>query len=90
MTKISEYVPDPTSREPLRAPAVWTAAAVAVVDILVGYAVPVPDRAAVGIIALVTTLGPLVVWAWGRRRAWSGATVADRDRLRQPEQDPQR
>jgi hypothetical protein len=77
VTEISEHVPDPDSREPLAKPALWTAVGTGVVDILIGYAVPIPDRAAVGIIVLVTTLGPLLVWAWGRRRAWSGASVAD-------------
>lgn len=74
---MSEYVPDPEDREPLRRPALWTAAAVAAVDIAVGYGLPIPDKAALGIISLVTTVGPLLVWAWGRRRAWSGASVAD-------------
>jgi hypothetical protein len=70
-------MPDPESREPLAKPALWTAAATFAVDVVVGYGLPVPDRAAIGIIGLVTLAGPLLVWWWGRRRAWSGATVAD-------------
>jgi hypothetical protein len=87
---MSEHVPDPTSHEPLRQPALWTSLATAVIGVAVGYGLPVPDDARPGIIALAATVGPLLVWWWGRRRAWSGATVADRDVLRQPEQDAQR
>lgn len=74
---MSEFVPDPDDREPLRRPALWTALATAGVGVLVGYGVPIPDDTRPGLITLVTLVGPLVVWAWGRRRAWSGATVAD-------------
>jgi hypothetical protein len=73
---MSEYTPDPESREPLAKPATWTALATAAVGVAVGYGLPVPDDARPGIIALAATAGPLLVWAWGRRRAWSGATVA--------------
>jgi hypothetical protein len=87
---MSEHVPDPTSHEPLALPATWTSLATAVIGVAVGYGLPVPDDARPGIIALAATVGPLLVWWWGRRRSWSGATVADRDRLRRPEQEAQR
>lgn len=74
---MSEHVPNPEDREPLRRPATWTALATAVVTIVAGYGLPVPDDARPGIIALAAVAGPLAVWAWGRRRAWSGASVAD-------------
>lgn len=74
---MSEHVPDPEDREPLRRPATWTALATAVVTVAAGYGLPVPDDARPGLIAAVAVLGPIVVWYWGRRRAWSGASVAD-------------
>lgn len=79
---MSEHTPDPQDREPLAKPATWTALVGALVATAAGFGLPIPDRAATGLVSLAAVAGPLAVWAWGRRRAWSGATVADRDRLR--------
>lgn len=77
MSKARTFTPDPDSREPLRAPATWTALAGALLAVLVGFGVPIPKEAAAALVGLAAVAGPLAVWAWGRRRAWSGATVAD-------------
>lgn len=74
---MSEHVPNPEDREPLRRPATWTALAGALVAVLVGFGLPIPDEAAAALIGLAAVAGPLAVWVWGRRRAWSGASVAD-------------
>lgn len=83
---MSEYVPNPEDREPLRRPATWTALATVLVTTLVGFGLPIPEQAATGIVGLAAIAGPIVVWYWGRRRAWSGATVADV--LTRPERQP--
>lgn len=74
---MSEHIPDPNSREPLAVPATWTALATLALATIVGFGLPIPDAAAVGLIGLVGTAGPIVVWYWGRRRAWSGRSVVD-------------
>lgn len=74
---MSEHVPDPESREPLAKPATWTALVAALTATAVGFGLPIPDQAAVGLVSLAAVAGPLAVWAWGRRRAWSGASAAD-------------
>lgn len=77
---MSEHTPNPADREPLARPATWTALVAAVVATLAGFGLPVPEQVASGLVGLAAVAGPLVVWRWGRRRAWSGASVADRDR----------
>lgn len=74
---MSEHIPDPESREPLAKPATWTALAAAVVAVAVGFGLDIPEPAQASLIGLAAVAGPLAVWVWGRRRAWSGATVAD-------------
>lgn len=79
---MSEHTPDPQDREPLAKPATWTALISAVVATLAGFGLPISDEAATGLVSLAAVAGPLLVWAWGRRRAWSGATVAAQGRRR--------
>lgn len=77
MSQVNEYVPDPNDTEPLRRPATWTAIATAVIGLVAAFGLDLPPRAAAAALILAGTVGPLLVWRWGRRRAWSGATVAD-------------
>lgn len=74
---MSEHVPDRESREPLAKPATWTALVAALVAVLVAFGVPIPKEAAAALVGLAAVAGPLAVWVWGRRRAWSGASAAD-------------
>lgn len=68
--------PDPDSRNPLLAVGTVTAAATAVVAVLVSFGVPLTDDQQAAVLGLVGVLAPLVVAAVGRSRVYAPATVA--------------
>lgn len=71
-----QHRPDPDETEPLRSPALLTSLAAAVLAALVAFGVNLSDGQTTAVLGLVAALAPLVVWAWGRRRAYAPATVA--------------
>jgi Na+/H+ antiporter NhaD/arsenite permease-like protein len=85
-SKIKEHTPDPSSREPLRQPAVWAALVTALLAVVAAFGLDIPVDARVALVGLAGTVGPLAVWYVGRRKAWSGATVAEQ--LTKPADQP--
>ncbi len=70
------YNPDPTSGEPLLSVGAITAAATAVVALLVAVGLPISGELRAAILGLVAVVAPLVVARVGRRRVYAPATVA--------------
>lgn len=70
------YSPDESSTEPLVSVGTITAAATAVVGLLVAFGLDLTDTQRTAILGVVGVLAPVVVAVWGRRRVYAPATVA--------------
>lgn len=62
--------------EPLAGVSLLVAAVTAVTGLLVAFGWHLTEKQAAAIVAVVGSLGSLVVWLWGRRKTYSPATVA--------------
>lgn len=70
--------PDPntSSTEPLISVGTITAAATAVIALLVTVGLPISGGQQAAILTAIGVLAPVVVAVWGRRRVYAPATVA--------------
>lgn len=73
-------MPDPTDREPVLRPAVIVAVVGAVLALAVSLGLDLDGGQQAAVMAVVTAGAPLLAGWLGRRKAWSGASVAERDR----------
>lgn len=67
--------PNPDSKEPLGGPGVIVSAASVALGFLVTLGFRIPQATQVQILTVLAAATPLIMWAWGRRRVFSGATV---------------
>lgn len=78
MTNQAPAPPDPNtaSAEPLISVATVTAAATALVGLMVAFGLDLTADQRTAILGLVAVVAPIVVAAWGRRKVYSPASVA--------------
>jgi hypothetical protein len=62
--------------EPLRDVGAITAAAVAIIALLISFGLPIDNNQQAAILGVVAVLGPLVTALWGRLKVYSPRTVA--------------
>lgn len=72
--------PDPDSREPVLSRAAVTALAGAVVAAVVSFGLPLSEAQQASLTTLLVAVAPVAAALWARRKAWSGASVAERER----------
>jgi hypothetical protein len=76
MSAEQHTVANPDSGEPLLTPAVVVSVVGAVLTLLVAFGLHLSDSQTAAIIGAAAVAAPFVVYAWGRRRAYSPRTVA--------------
>ncbi len=82
---MTEPTPPPGSpTEPLLPVASIVALTSAIVDLLVAFGLHMPDGVTAAILTLINAAAPIVVWAWGRTKTFSPATVRRMMRSRDP------
>jgi hypothetical protein len=67
--------PNPDNKEPLRGPGVIVSGASVVLGLLVTLGFKISPATQVQILTVLATATPLLMWAWGRRKVFSPATV---------------
>ncbi|MFG3709472.1 hypothetical protein [Micromonospora sp. NPDC047730] len=72
----NDYNPDESSAEPLVSVGGITAAATAIIGLLVAFGLDLTDEQRTAILGVVAVAAPLAVAAIGRRRVYAPATVA--------------
>lgn len=72
----SLYDPNADSSEPLISVGTITAAATAVIGLLVAFGLDLSDVQEKAVLGVVGVLAPVVVMVWGRRKVYAPATVA--------------
>lgn len=70
------YDPDPDSTEPVLSAGVITTAVTAALALLVAFGLELTDEQRTAILGAAAVVAPLVAAWWGRRKAYSPATVA--------------
>lgn len=66
-------------REPLGPVAVVVAALAAILTALIAFGVDVSEAQVAAILGVASTVGPIIVWLWGRRRVTPVADPRDDD-----------